>query len=484
LAKIEKDFLPALKNYKEALTIVEKFNDQQRIAMILNNIGKIYYESGNFIRSETNLKKALNICENNQLLYQKANILRDLGLLYKNKGLFEEALYYFNLSLNITIPNNYKYYTRYAYQYMADIFEKTKQFEKAYQYYKLAVQIKDTLLNEEKYKAIAELETKYQTREKETEIKLLNQQNELNKTKIKQANTIILFISLGITFIIIFLVIVFKQYNDKRKANIKLEEQNQLILKQKQDITDSITYASRIQSALMPTSEYLNQLLKDYFIIYKPKDIVSGDFYWISEQNNKIILVVADCTGHGVPGAFMSMLGNAFLNEITSGNDEIHTDEILNELRRNIIKSLHQNIDIQEHKDGMDAVVMIIDYKNLNLEFSGAYNPLIICRGNKIIELKGDRMPVGVHYFSDKLFTRQSIKIKSGDCIYAFSDGFQDQFGGEHLQKFMLKRMKDMFLEINNLSMDEQMSFIIKTHEEWKRNNPQIDDILLVGLKI
>jgi serine phosphatase RsbU (regulator of sigma subunit) len=224
--------------------------------------------------------------------------------------------------------------------------------------------------------------------------------------------------------------------------------------------------------------------MPERFIIYMPRDIVSGDYYYVTEKDGSIICVTADCTGHGVPGAFMSMLGIAFLNEIISKQIELHTDEILEELRRHVISSLHQTGKEGESQDGMDLALYILDQKKRKLEFSGANNSLLICRNGDMIEAKADKMPIGIHNRYKEPFTRHNLELKKGDMIYTFTDGYPDQFGGPKQKKFMIRNFKKMLQEIHAKPMNEQKKIMEATLQEWMANTAQIDDILVIGIRI
>ncbi len=259
---------------------------------------------------------------------------------------------------------------------------------------------------------------------------------------------------------------------------------------QKEEITASIHYAKRIQFALLPPQQIVSQAFTDFFLLFKPRDIVSGDFYWFTEKNNIAVIAVADSTGHGVPGAFMSMLGIAFLNEIVNKDLEnehinnITADKILNELKNKIIKSLRQSDENSESKDGMDITVCVIDKKQKKLQFSGANNPLILIRNQELTEHKGDKMPAGIYFGKDKNFTNTIIDLQPNDCLYMFSDGYQDQFGGENNRKFMKRSLKDLLVAISSKEMKEQKQLLDKQLISWQGDIKQIDDIIILGIKI
>jgi len=264
-------------------------------------------------------------------------------------------------------------------------------------------------------------------------------------------------------------------------AYVQMEE----LANKKKSITDSIQYAKRIQSAILPSEDIFENSFSEFFIIYRPRDIVSGDFYWISEKENKIIIAVADCTGHGVPGAFMSMLGVASLNEIVSKNNLLQSNEILNKLSQNIIHSLHQTGKEGESKDGLDIALCIIDKDNRRLQYAGANTPLILITNNEITEIKANKMPIGIYIRKqNECFTNHEIDIPENTSIYLFTDGYTDQFGGEKHTKFKKDKLRKLLIDINQNPLIAQKQILEKSLDNWKGNNKQIDDILVVGFKI
>lgn len=285
-----------------------------------------------------------------------------------------------------------------------------------------------------------------------------------------------------------------KLQEDKRKLEkivkertAEIVEKNARIESQNVAITDSIRYAKRIQTAVLPDKQTSSSF--EYFIYFKPKDIVSGDFYWIYhfEKQKRLIVVAADCTGHGVPGAFMSMLGTSFLNEIVSKLDVIHSEVILNLLRDNVIKTLSQgNKEDGENgqKDGMDMALASIDLEKMVLEFSGANNPLILIRDKEVHEFKPDKMPIGSYIKQNQPFNRQEIKLQKNDVFYIFSDGYVDQFGGEKGRKYMKKRFKEYLLSIHSRPLDIQKQLLTNEMSKWMKGHEQIDDQIVIGMRL
>jgi serine phosphatase RsbU (regulator of sigma subunit)/ligand-binding sensor domain-containing protein len=270
----------------------------------------------------------------------------------------------------------------------------------------------------------------------------------------------------------------------KQKEEIQVQKEE--IEQKNNDILDSIKYAKKIQVALLPPEQEMEKLNLDGFILYLPRDIVSGDFYWMGQKNGKTITIAADCTGHGVPGAFMSMLGIAFLNNIIREKDDFSANEILDELREQIIAALRQKGHVGEQKEGMDIAMHIIDWEKGKLEFAGAYNPLVLIRNETVFTIKADRMPIGIGDTTNDPFQNNVLDIIKGDVFYTYSDGYQDQFGGPKNKKFMAKRLKDLFLQIAQKPMNEQKEILMNTLFDWMKTGgtEQIDDIIVIGVRI
>ncbi len=296
-----------------------------------------------------------------------------------------------------------------------------------------------------------------------------------------------------------------KQKLEKEKQSLKektkkLWEQSLAIHKEKEridalrrdierrhkEITDSITYASRIQTALLPKDDFIKSLFKDYFILWLPKNIVSGDFYWFYKHNSKIYAIAADCTGHGVPGAFMSLLGISFLKEIVSLNPNILPDQLLEKMRSAVLESLINPNTNQDYenlpKDGMDMAALLIDTSSNTIFFSGANLPMYLVRNKQLLEFKPVKAPIG-YYIVHKNFKLQKINYQPDDIIYIFSDGYADQFGGEKKRKFTYKLFKDLLVEISDLPLNQQKQYLLNAHLQWRDGLEQLDDIMVIGLK-
>lgn len=275
---------------------------------------------------------------------------------------------------------------------------------------------------------------------------------------------------------------------DLKEANLTLEEKvierTKKIEEQNREITDSIQYASRIQRALLPPDKNFEKLFSDYFILNKPRDIVSGDFYLLVQKDDKVIVAASDSTGHGIPGAFMSILGISLLNEVINKTAVLKSDEILKQMRIQLVKALHQSGSQKDTKDGMEMGLSIFDFNKRTMEYSGAFRPLYIIRGNNLIELKGDPIPIGIYPGDETSFACHEIEIKKDDLIFLSSDGYVDQIGGAERKTFRSGNFKDLLMKIHAKPMKEQMILLERSLEEWKGNIDQVDDILVLGLKI
>lgn len=339
----------------------------------------------------------------------------------------------------------------------------------------------------------------------DNQLKMITEQEDKIKLQleaIEKQKLILYFVVLALILVSFLGYYIYRGYRIKKEANIKLEEKNRTISAQKDEIekqrdlaaaqrdqiayqkkhiTDSIMYAKRIQTALIPSLELFSEKV-DHFVLYKPLAIVSGDFYWVSTQGNLQVIICADCTGHGVPGAFMSMLGITMLNEIVQGKKVLMPDQIVEELRQGIIKALKQVAAEDSIKDGMDIEVCLLDFDKNKLWFSGANNPLYLVRNGELMHYRADKMPVAIHYKMSP-FTLHEIDLQKGDAFYIFTDGYADQFGGPREKKFMSNQLKETLVSMNGMPMIKQGEKLDEIFEKWRGENPQVDDVTVIGVR-
>jgi len=457
----------------------EKFtesSDSYGVALANRDLGLYYLIKGDTQKSLNHLHTGLNILKDNSNNRGYSEILAIIGKVnlkrndYENavKNLEESQQLALQMELYEDIINNY--------QSLSVAYEKWGKYDSALKCIQKYTQLKDSIFNAEKHFQIAELQTQYETEKKEQQIALQN--IKLDKNKSIQRLLILAFIlASSLAFFS------FRWYRIKKRDNQLLSEQKRLIEQKNTQITDSINYAKRIQGVLLGKSSTLPKPVKDLFILYQPKDIVSGDFYFIKEYQTYTVIAAADCTGHGVPGAFMSMLGVTLMNEVFTYSNPRTAAEVLEEMRIKVKEALNQTEYKTEAKDGMDMALCIIDkYKN-ELQFSGAYNSLYMIRNGELLEYKAVRNPVGVH-MKELPFQNEVVNFETNDQFYIFSDGYADQVSGISQQKFKIVEFRKLIHSISNLPMSEQASKLESTIRIWKGNADQTDDMLVVGFKL
>lgn len=477
-------YAASLKHHLIALQLTKETGDKQEQGTSYTNLGIVYIEQNRYQDALFNQLKALKITE--EVNDKEGFIItcEAIGNTYEKVKNYEKAAEYYTKSLGAAKEINYKEGIKNSYKSLSKIYTKTRNYEKALDCTNLYYAEKDSILNKEVLNQIAELNTKYETEKKIKEIQLLTKDQELNEKKMHEQRIVRLALIIGLALVIILLFSVYKRYRDKKRANQFLKKQKQEIEKQNTLITDSIDFAKSIQEALLPSDLTIKKLLPESFIFFKPKDIVSGDFYWVKEKNNKIVCIVADCTGHGVPGAFMSLLGINMLDNITNRiiPEPANILTLLNEEIINILSQQNTLINTLTH--GMDIAILIIDKTNMKAQYAGAHNSLYQVRNNNFMEIKADKMAVGTNTKNQRFFTNHVFDINKGDVFYLFTDGFADQMGGVDKKKFFYAPFKELLLKIHSLSMNEQKTILDDTITEWMGERKQMDDILIMGIKI
>jgi serine phosphatase RsbU (regulator of sigma subunit) len=497
----------ALDIFFEAIDIYINTDTEQNAGSTYANIGYIYMNNKtDYSKALLYMNKALKLHEKNDDVKSLSNIHQELSKLYYLQNNFTQALSYGKEAVKYANLSKSKNEILNANKNLATILYHNRNYQLAYRHLDIAFGVNDTIFSETSSKQIAEMQTKYDTEKKEAENNLLLAEKELDKVELDKKSTQQKMLAVGLGFTMIIVVYVGYSLSQKKKTNKLLNVQNEeislkntIIEEKNKDITDSINYAQRIQYAILPKDEILDKQFEN-FIYYKPKDIVSGDFYWIKEIDTKIYFAVVDCTGHGVPGAFMSIIGHNSLNRIVDDLKIEHTGEVLDELNNLVLKALgNKKIKEISVRDGMDISICCIDKNKNTLEYSGANNSLYLLRktGKKLnnlepilqdnnsvfYEVKPNKMAIG-GAINNKKYTTHSIQLEKGDTIYLFSDGYADQFGGEKGKKFMYKRFKQMFMSIQDKSMKDQLSHLDKTMINWKGEIEQLDDICVMGVKI
>lgn len=493
----------ALECYYKVLKISEETGNKQGVAACFANMSIVYYQMGKLDMAIENTLKAIKIEEE---IGDKENLLSrysNLGAIYIQAQKYNEAENALQKAMEYVKDVNDKNLLKNIYDNYSELYERKNDFQKAYEYTKKFSDLKDTIYNESNSRQANELTSKYESEKRELTINNLEKDKTLSKEKLESEKNFKIYLLFFSLFISAFGFVLFKGNVRKKNANLALSFAYDEIELKNKDITDSINYSKRIQDASLAPKELKYKLFPDAFVLFKPKDIVSGDFYWFAEKDGKRLIAACDCTGHGVPGALMSMIGNNILNQIVNEKGITSPDEILNNLHNELRKALKQegqNIT----QDGMDIALLTFNNET-EIEYAGAHRPLWIIRksdndelkidntssqqlvSNKqqLSEIKAEKYSIGGQQSEkERKFSKHKMNLAKGDCIYIFSDGYADQFGGKEEKRFMTKRFKDLLLANYSKSMPEQENVLLKTIEAWKGDREQVDDILVIGLRI
>jgi len=537
-----KDYNLALEYYTKSRELREQLGDKRGLFIIYNNLGIVNRHLGNFETSLDYYEKAMKISQDLKDKHGQSVVFNSVANLYiamsdssdvsKRSHYLKTARKYSHLAYDLAVETGSIPRQNFAANNLRVVYTKIGNCCEALKYAEIVMTTNDSLNSQEKTKAIINAEKKFQVEKKQLQIEKLEKEKALQDIQLEKQNElakmqmiIIIVVILGLMILAAFFIFVVhrlkvtklqKKIIEEQKVivdekNIMLNEQNEEIRaqhdeiehqrdeiaaqrdmvvrqkehieRQKNQITDSITYAKLIQSAVLPDDSSTQSLLGEHFILFTPKDIVSGDFYWVNKVGNKLVFAVADCTGHGVPGAFMSMLGLSFLKEIVGKKGNTNPAEILGQLRDSIIDSLQQKGKSTDQKDGMDMALCVFDLATHKLHYAGANSPLIIVKQNKEFQIiLPDKQPIAYHR-KMKNFTNNEIQLSSGDCIYIASDGYQNQLGGEFYKMFMSKNFYILLANISDKPMVEQKQLLLDNFEKWKGEYEQVDDLTIIGIR-
>ncbi|HXB11193.1 MAG TPA: SpoIIE family protein phosphatase, partial [Bacteroidia bacterium] len=474
----ENENAKALAYNDTALQIDEEVGNKDGLAIVCGNLGLIY-------NNEENYPKSLEYYFKSMVVEKQINDKRPMGFTYGGIGHvytvmknYKKARLYLDSGLKISLQIADKENIANAYANIAMIDSIEGDYNKSLANYKTFIIYRDSLKNEASTKKNVQTEMNFEFEQKQAAQKAEQEKKDAiamheNKKQMIIRNT---FIG-GFVLMIALAFFIFRGYRQKQSANIIITQQKMVVEEKQKEILDSIHYAQRIQKALLASDALLSRHLREYFVLFKPKDIVSGDFYWATEKGNSFYLAVCDSTGHGVPGAFMSLLNISFLNEAITEKNIIQPNEVFNHARKRLIENISQ----EGQQDGMDGVLIKLEKEALS--YSAAYNAPIVVRNKEMIELNADKMPVGASPRQDESFTANSFHLKKGDLIYLFTDGYADQFGGEKGKKFKYKQLSEKLKTIGDKSMAEQKQELEKVFQGWKGSLNQVDDVLVIGIR-
>jgi serine phosphatase RsbU (regulator of sigma subunit)/uncharacterized protein HemY len=482
--RLKKNYPKSLEYCQLTIQLSKSLKSEEGLASGYGTLGSVYFEMGKNKEAIENISIANELYKKNDKIYNLADSYNGLAECYLATENYSKAIEYAQRALDISLDNKFNILTADSYEKLARAYSKTNEFNKAYNYMSLYTEAKDSSYNEINAQQINEMSAKYEFEKKEFQIKSLESEKTLSDQKLAQEKRFKLYLILFLIVVAIFSLSLIRNIRQKKKTNQSLSDAYQQIEVKNKDITDSINYSKRIQNAILPSEALKFELFKDIFVSFHPKDIVSGDFYWYTEKNGHKLIAACDCTGHGVPGALMSMIGTNFLNQLVNEKEIISPDEILNQLNFEIKKALKQDDESIETRDGMDIALVSINDQN-QLAYAGANRPLWIIRSNELIEIKPNKFSIGgLQHDKEHIFEKHIIQTQLNDCIYLFTDGFVDQFGGENGKKFMTKRLKETLLEINPLPMSDQLEKLEYTFRSWRGQHEQVDDVLVIGFRI
>ncbi len=472
----------ALKYYLESLEIRKTIDDPTGMAYVLNNLAGIYSDQGDNVKALDYYNQSLRIREKLNDEHGIALSLNNIGGVYLEEGKLTEAESYclraYGLVKKLGYPEAISETTENLYQ----IYSGRHKWKEAFDMLQIHKQMSDSLNNDGIKKALLENELQYKFEKRQALDKARQDKKEaLYREKLKRQNFVSIAFGVGLLLIILIVVVIYRSLRNTRRQKLIIEKQKHLVEEKNNEILDSIAYAKRIQSAILPQEKLIKRVFPDSFILYKPKDIVAGDFYWFEMIGDLVFLAAADCTGHGVPGAMVSVVCNNALNRSVKEFNLKLPGEILDKTREIVISEFGKSD--EDVKDGMDISLCALKPDDLKLYWTGAHNPLWIIRNGEIIEMKADKQPVG-KFSAAREFTTHEISLQKGDELYAFTDGFQDQFGGEKGKKFKISQMRELFLGLAGLSMEMKKELIEAAFESWRGELEQVDDVCVLGARI
>lgn len=462
----------------QAFHEVEAIGDSAQLADIAINMSVAYIDGGAPEKALAYLDRAYALAKGENYLPGQVVALLNYSEAYMKMQEPEKAIESAKQAAELAEHAGMNEYTLYAYEQLAKISEMQGKPADALAFYKKYISVRDTLFSSEKQQLIAEMSAKYETDKKDGEI------SELTKDKARK-QLLLLYLGGGLAIVLLFSIVLIRVNTARRKANKLLGEQNRVIAEKNKDITDSITYARRIQQSVMPDEQLLRGAVSDYFILNRPRDIVSGDFYWIAKKENRVYIAVADCTGHGVPGALVSVIGLNMLNKIIEMPGRPSPSEVLELLHMLVMQALHKDSGTHGAQDGMDIGLLCIDRAANKAFFSGAARPLYYSTNGEVKTIRGDRYSIaGEKKAGDAVYVGHEIPLAGRTVFWLCSDGYADQFGEASGKKFMTKRFQELLSSVAQDTMEVQKMKIEEAFLSWKGTLGQVDDVLVAGVEI
>ena len=477
----------ALYYYFKGLSIRKSINDKQGTGYSMQNIGTVYFNQKNYSSARYYLTKSLEIRKEINDAQGISYSLYSLGKIFLEENDIPTAKKYCLESISLAQEMGYPENIGSAATLLEEIYLKEGNYSKAHEMLKLSIKMRDSLSNNETHNSIVKKQLQYEYEKREVVSKAEQEKRELTYQATSKQQKIIIFASIaGLLLCLLFGIFIYNRFKFSQKQNQIIQEQKKVVEGQKhiveahqKEVYDSINYAKRIQYALLAHEDLLNKHLVSHFILFKPKDIVSGDFYWATEHENDFYLAVCDSTGHGVPGAFMSLLSIGFLSEAIKEKNIQEPNKVFDYVRKRLIESITN----ENQKDGFDGILLRFNKVSNEITYAASNNHPVIVSKNQMIHLPCDKMPVGKGEKVDE-FTLQTINTSKGDMIYLYTDGYADQFGGPKGKKFKYKPLNDLLLSFNNEDLSNQKNILESTFTNWKGNLEQVDDVLVIGVRV
>lgn len=483
--KDTRNFDSAVHYYNAGIELGRKSKEEMvNVSSYYVNLCDLYFGIGEFYTARGYANQAMDYYRSLDDSVDVVYVIYKMAQCDFEFGKHEEALRIYKSSYDFFVKQGYKEAEIEALQSLASGHYRVKNYKEAYDYYDMYFKLKKEIDDRSYSTTLKGMENSNSLDRAKANVLQLQQSNEIEELKNKRKTIYISILALIGLVIIVVAYLLFRQNKLRQLTNLKLQEQNKIIIEKKVEIEQSIEYAKGIQTAFLPSAEELKLILKDNFILYKPKDVVSGDFYWYIQTDNGILLACADCTGHGVPGALMSMVGINTLQQLCVERKIQNPGLILKYLNAEIKNSLKQNNDQSTQRDGMDIVLIHLDHTMRKLTYAGANRPLYVIRNNEVKEYKATKHAIGGFTKYDQNFEETKIELEGGDFICLSTDGYADQFGGPHGKKLMTKKLKEFLAEVGFLSAYEQKTKLEEAFNNWKGMQAQVDDVCLIGLKV
>lgn len=467
----------ALYYHYQALAIREVQKDEANLALTYNNLGLAYKNKKEFQKALEFLRKSLVLKAKikDKTLYAAYN---NMSIVFKNMKLNDSSIYYSKkvVELGVMLKNGKALNEGLA--ALAETYDQMKNNNMAVHYYRRLRKSEDSVNKETINAQFMEMQSRYESDRKDADLKLKEESLKTAEALNSRKNILIWLSSVAFILAVVSVIVIFRSYRQSKQNALNLELKNEIIEEKNKEITDSINYARNIQQSLISPQSVFQLYTKEHFVLYMPKDIVSGDFYWASKVDHEFLVVCADCTGHGVPGAIMSVMGITFLNEIVNHKKITRPDLILNQLRTNIIDAFSAN----GNRDGMD--VSVISIKEGRLQMAGANNGIWIIRNGTKLVLRPDKFPVGKYQEEITPFSLNTFELQQNDLILMYTDGYADQFGGPMNKKLKNKAIEQLVLENAGLPLEKMKAVFSQTFNDWKGKNEQVDDVLVIGIKV